>query len=373
MHIGHYIGMSSIPVFKPSSEILDAEARVLSTRGSKTRILDSDIDIVSTAWRSGFESAAVSVIVEAMVRLVLSKMGSLDKGWIAHRQDECISDIRLWVLEQLSEFVPGKGAFVAMIAERSSWIISTVNRRYSQGGGEVDRSFYQIRAAALAEKERILSSTGCEPSIESLREATRERLIADTILNDSSASRDPFAARGRAIAVLKKSGKFAALSDLSFILEIGESDDSLDRVVLEEDGYTVGDLLVAEEKRPDEEGLESLYNLCLGPNVWARGILASHLGLLGDVEGISSLSPQSSFVRVKGLSKSILSDITGVDKSELYDLVKSALNRAVSPHAHWSHLAFFSIELAKSEDDLFIFNSDIFVKDWLDSNVLITK
>ncbi|MFM7088820.1 MAG: hypothetical protein ACKOW9_04825 [Candidatus Paceibacterota bacterium] len=342
-----------------------AELRVLEAGRLKSRISDSDIDILATAWRNGYASAALAVIAKAMTNLVLGKMSPIDKGWLPFRSDECEADVRLWVLEQLSEFNPGKGAFAAMISERSSWIISLINRKYSQGGGEIDRNLYQLRAVVLSERERITNSTGTEPSMEALKAATRERLISDAVNKDSKSSLDPFAARGRAIASLTKSGKFAALGEMNLLLSIGEYDDSLDREMTDEGGETLGSSLQCGYDSSTEDRLEMLYNLCLGGKTWARAVLSSHLGLLGGVEGVASVPTKSDYVRVKGLSLGDVAGSSGVSSAQAKEVLKSALNRAIAPHAHWAHLSQYMVDISPDDELVFHFDTDIFRDEWL--------
>jgi hypothetical protein len=322
-------------------EISEAHRRAADALRRGSNLDDADIDLLVAAWKSGEDTESVAVVVEAMTRMVLKKLPR-SNGWLAHRREECAADARVWVMEALAEYRPGAGSVAAMIATRRDWIVARLVQDHSQGAGTLDRSLYQLRAAAWAERARLRELTGREPDLETLKNATWERMVAEKVEREIAAGADPVSARGRAVASLKRSGKHAALAQLSNVLNMGDADHSLDQPVRADGVATLGSTLVDAESDSTSEGyLEQLYHVALGDEEWARPALAGRFGALGAVEGrgaLGDLDPVQ-LNGSRGMSIIQLAKSTGRDRNVVRAVITGAVNRLGAPHAHWSHLA----------------------------------
>ncbi len=324
-----------------NSDVTAAHHRASEAFRRGVNLDDADIDLLVAAWKSGDDNESVAVVVEAMTRMVLKKLPK-SAGWLASRRDEVTADARLWVMETLAEYRPGAGSVAAMVASRRDWIVARLIQQHSQGAGTLERSWYQLRAAAWAERARLREITGREPDLETLKHATWERLVADKVQRAVADGADPVSARGRAVASLKKSGKHAALAQLSNVLNLGDADHSLDQPLRADGTVTVGSLLVdVEADQNAEQHLEQLYAVALGDEHWARPVLAGRFGALSSVDGSGALGDldQSQLNGSRGMSIIQLARTTGRDRGVVRDVLVAAVSRLTAPHAHWSHLA----------------------------------
>jgi hypothetical protein len=183
---------------------------------------------------------------------------------------------------------------------------------------------------------------GKDPDLETLRAATLERLITDTVNKAVAAGENVFAARGRAIASLKKSGKHAALANLSSVLGMSGEDRSLDERIRSGSATTLASTLASREDTNDaEENLDTLYTVALGENTWARPVLAAHFGLLGEVEGRGVLGEINctQLNGRRGMSIPSLSEVTGHSREEIRVIMKRGVSRLGAPHAQFAHLS----------------------------------
>ena len=328
-----------------NSELATAHHRASEALRRGVNLDDADIDLLVAAWKSGTDTESVAVVVEAMTRMVLKKLPK-SAGWLSSRRDEVAADARLWVMETLAEYRPGVGSVAAMMASRREWIVARLVQQHSQGAGTLERSWYQLRAAAWAERARLREVTGREPDLETLKHATWERLVAEKVQRAVTDGADPVSARGRAVASLKKSGKHAALSQLANVLNLGDADHSLDQPLRADGTVTVGTLLVdVEADHAAEQHLEQLYAVALGDEHWARPVLSGRFGALGGVEGTGALGDldQSQLNGSRGMSVIQLARATGRERGVVRDVLASAVNRLTAPHAHWAHLAPFAV------------------------------
>jgi hypothetical protein len=323
------------------NQIREAHSRAVHALNSGQLLADADIDLLVAAWKSGEDSESVAVVVEAMTRLVMSRVKS-SNGWMASRRDECTSEATLWVLEQLAEFRPGEGSCGAMIASRLSWIVGKITRTHVQGGGVLSQYWYQVRAAAWAEMALYRDLHGKDPDLETLRAATLERLITDTVSKAVAEGENVFAARGRAIASLKKSGKHAALANLSSVLDMNREDRSLDETIRSGSSVTLAATLPSpESENHAEENLDTLYRVALGENTWVRPVFAAHFGMLGEVEGRGVLGEINcaQLNGKRGMSIPSLSEVSGHSREEIRIIVKRGVSRLGAPHAQFAHLS----------------------------------
>lgn len=306
------------------------------------------------------EDAAV-LLVKELVGLVLDKVRReaiqrREIGWFERHLDDLRGDATEWLLRELEGFRAGEGSVAAFVATRAAWEASDLLYKYSQDGGRLERSWYQIRSASAACVERLRGVLGRTPSRAEIADAVlsdaRESLTARLLDKDPSLATRPDELTRKVHDRLSRDGVIAAVANLDAIMDLGAADVRFDASVTFDGDYstTVGDLTPGDRDVSDSlartsrsgDVLEDLYAVALGDAQWARGALAGRHGLLGVVEGDESLSG----VRRGGedsdrrmLTVPRLAELTGRDRVEIRRTLAAVPARLTAPHAQFAHLA----------------------------------
>ena len=355
--------MTTTMVLHTAAEIVDAAraavdgARQARSRGE--RISDAELTALAASWQLRHDGRDVdltpaerretdahgALVIEVGTAMVLSKLSERrGRGrWFDARREEIEGDARCWVVGQIAEYRPGTGSVAAFLASRLDWIVGDLLRTHSQGGGGLDRAGYQVRAAMWATLAE-LRAAGAGLSPASIRQATLERLTADQVARLVADGVDANDAQLRAVASLKKSGKFAALDRIPEFLLTGETDLSLEQPVAED--TTVGDLVAGTAYRgrlpgeaDEEDVVAQLYRVALGDADWAVPVLSARLGMLGAVEGSAQLDVEGAASASRPASIPALSEATGFDRDVIRTVTQHAPVRLTSAHAQWAHLS----------------------------------
>ena len=357
-----------VAVFEVLERGMEAAESAREARSNRQRVADRDIDSLVASWQlsrhaqpgvltesqtalAGSHGALAIEVGTAMVKAKLVEHKGRN-GWLDARYDEVIGDAQAWVIERMAEYRPGQGAVLAFVASRLSWIVGELVRNHSQGGSNLDRSSYVVRAAAWGAMSD-LRQAGKEATDGNLRAATIERLVRDKVARDIAGGMEPDQAYAKAIASIKKSGRFAALERINELVTSGDSDVSLQAPV--GDDTTVGDLLVNRTEmttRNDdidqEDALSQFYRVAVGDHRWADTALAARHGGLGTVEGTGSIAVEEGNTASRPASIPALAKATVRTKDEVRTVLNNAGSRLLAAHAHYSHLGSVEIHTPSS-------------------------
>ena len=350
-------------------ELANAAAeRALQARSERANVADADIDALLASWQLRHTSPDQLtpsqltagdthgfIAIEVGTRMVSSKLTAKlgRRSWLAARREEVIGDAQVWVVKQLSEYRPGTGSAAAFLASRLDWIVSDILRTHGQGAGTLDRNAYQVRAALW----NVLASrreAGLDISPAALRDATLDQLCAPVVRELVAAGLPAAEARTRAVAALKKSGKYAALDRIGEFLTVGENDLSLEQPIT--DGMTLGDVVSSEYRDADvqpgqvdeEDALTEMYRVALGDNSWAVPAFVARLGALGTLEGSGTIDVEDGISPTRPASIPNLAIATGRSKEDVRKIMNDAPVRLGAPHAHFAHLSLIELHTASN-------------------------
>jgi hypothetical protein len=317
------------------------------------------------------DDAAVQ-LVHNLIGLVLDRvrreaLQRREAGWFERNVDDLKGDATEWLLAELEGFRDGEGSVAAFVATRAAWQASDLLYRYSQDGGRLERSWYQVRSAAAANVDRLRATLGRTPSRSEIADAilteARESLTRRLLDKDPTLTQRPDELARKVHDRLSRDGVIAATANLDAIMDLGPSDVRFDASATIDDDYetTVGELTPGDRDIEDSktrtsrgaEVLEDLYAVALGDAQWARGVLAGRHGLLGVVEGDESLTGvrrggEDSERRLMTVPR--LAELTGRDRGDIRRTLAAVPGRLAAPHAHFAHLAVLPLREAERSD-----------------------
>lgn len=347
---------------------VEAAESARQARANRQRVADRDIDSLVASWQlsrscrpgeltetqialAGSHGYLAIEVGTAMVKAKLAEHKGRN-GWLDARYDEVKADAQAWVIERMAEYRPGQGAVLAFVASRLSWIVGELVRTHSQGGSNLDRSSYVVRAAAWGAMSD-LREAGKDATEGNLRAATIERLVRDKVAKDIAEGTEPSEAYAKAIASIKKSGRFAALDRINELVNSGDSDVSLQASV--GDDETVQDRLANKSSRAvsnddidQEDALSQFYRVAVGDHRWADAALVARHGGLGIVEGTGSIDVEDGTTSSRPATIPALSKATGHSRDEVRTVLNNAGSRLTSAHAQFAHLGGVEIHTPSS-------------------------
>lgn len=352
-HSDHYILMKTVSVTELLSSLEDAKK---GRSFDYSALPSGTIDEVIKAWQitlaSGktpsFElSSALALAVEFCLASVLNTVYSEGKGrgngdWVSSNIDDIRSDARLWILEKFKAYRTqgGNNAPGYIMKNAQSEFLRDMRDTYASPG-VIDRAWVRVRAAYHFERNAYHDANGKFPNRQEI-----ERLITNNLISRRIAfvkAQNPSASKAALVmdakAYLVKSGDSKAITELDAIMAMGLSDLRLDQEVSAGEGTTVGSLIISPDHSLDNESpLDQIYMLALGTDQWARPALAAANGLLGEIEGTSSISDETCHT-AKEFSFTKFAKEVGIEKPIVKLVLHNAAKRIASPHAQFAHFA----------------------------------
>jgi hypothetical protein len=346
--------------------------RFQAGRVAASRLVDGPVsDDAALRFLVADGSDAAVQLVHDLIGLVLDKvrreaLQRRETGWFERHLDDLRGDATEWLLRELEGFRAGEGSVAAFVATRAAWEASDLLYRYSQDGGRLERSWYQVRSAAAATVDRLRESLGRTPSRSEVADAilaeARNGLASRLTEKDPSLANRPDELARKIHDRLSRDGVIAAIGNIDTIMDLGPADVRFDGPAIIDGEYdtTVGELTPGDRDVTDAlararstDLLEDLYAVALGDAQWARGALAGRHGVLGVVEGDEALAG----VRRGGdgadrrmMTVPRIAELTGRDRGEIRQVLAAVPSRLGAAHAQFAHLAVLNVREAAGSD-----------------------
>jgi hypothetical protein len=314
------------------------------------------IDEVIKAWQISLSSgktpsselgSALALAVEFCLASVLKTVYSEGKGrgngdWVSSNIDDIRSDARLWILEKFKIYRTegGNNAPGYIMKNAQTEFLRDMRDAYASPG-VIDQAWVIVRAAYHFERNAYHEANGKYPNREEI-----ENLITNNLTSRRIAfvkAQNPSAPKAALVidakAYLVKQGYTKAITELDAIMALGLSDLRLDQEVSDGEGTTYSSSIKYSEEITDNESpLDQIYMLALGTDQWARPALAASNGLLGEIEGTSTINDESCHT-AKEFSFTKFSKEVGIEKPIVKLVLHNAAKRIASPHAQFAHFA----------------------------------
>lgn len=287
---------------------------------------------------------SLSLLVEFMTPALLNAIG---KDFLGNQlknnsevYKEAVAEAHLFIYSKVLSFKKkGNGTLLGYILDSAQRDFVRAFKADQSMPGVMDKSWIRVRAVYHAEKDKFFSKNSRYPDFSESKKIVHKALIDQRVayLKSSKSSLSYSQMKSEAQAYIVKQGYQAALDDLGSIIALGLSDIRLDMTIDDKNEITIGSTLVDSSTSSSETAIDKIFHIALGDEQWARPALSAKLGLLGDVEGLSTISDESCHSS-KDFSYAKFSQESGIEKSKIKEVLNSAATRLNSPVAQFAYI-----------------------------------